>query len=229
MTEFSAELKRAKLNRSFRRILDLAMISALVLLMAYALIGEAAHEILGCAMFVLMSIHMWLNRAWLRRLGSGTWPAYRVAQTALDFLILACMLVSLASGIVLSKHVFAPLELRGPIAVARLAHMTASYWGFCLMSIHFGIHWQSINGSMRSTTFRRMISATGLAVAMYGAFAFFSRSVYSYLCMLNRFAFFDFEEPLPRFFADYIAIFAFCAAVGSTLMRLLALQWRQRK
>ncbi len=228
MTVISAELKRAKLDRSIRRLLDLAMIIALVLLMAYALIGETAHEVIGCAMFILMSIHMLLNRAWYRRLGSGTWPAYRVVQTALDFLILVCMLVSMASGIVISKHVFAPFELQGPIAAARFAHMAASYWGYCLMSMHFGMHWKSIIGSIRNTIGRRMISTIGIVVALYGVFAFFSRSVCSYLFLLNQFAFFDFEEPLTRFLADYIAIFAFCAATGVGIARLLTLTWRQR-
>ena len=205
------------------------MIVALVCLMAYALIGETAHEVIGCAMFVLMSLHLWLNRAWYRRLGSGTWHAYRVVQTILDFLILVCMLVSMVSGIALSKHVFAPLELRGPVAFARLAHLAASHWGVCLISMHFGMHWKSISGSIRNTIVRRMISTVGIVVAMYGEYAFFYRNYHTYLFLLNQFAFFDFEEPLTRFLADHIAIFAFCAATGVGIARLLTLTWRQRK
>ena len=41
---------------------DVAMTIALLLLMAYELIGQAAHEWLGIGMFVLFIIHHILNR-----------------------------------------------------------------------------------------------------------------------------------------------------------------------
>ena len=45
---------------------DLAMPVLLLLLMTYDLIGQAAHEWLGIAMFLLFILHHVLNRSWLK-------------------------------------------------------------------------------------------------------------------------------------------------------------------
>lgn len=46
--------------------IDAAMTLALLLLMAYGLVGEAAHEWLGMGMFALFLLHHLLNRRWIR-------------------------------------------------------------------------------------------------------------------------------------------------------------------
>lgn len=47
---------------------DIGMTVALLLLMAYELIGQAAHEWIGIAMFVLFILHHILNISWSRNL-----------------------------------------------------------------------------------------------------------------------------------------------------------------
>lgn len=49
--------------------------------------------------------------------------------------------MGLYSGIVLSRHVFAFLPLKGGMALARRMHILGSYWSFLLMSLHLGLHW----------------------------------------------------------------------------------------
>ena len=44
---------------------DAAMTIALLLLMAYSLVGEAAHEWIGMAMLALFILHHALNRKWI--------------------------------------------------------------------------------------------------------------------------------------------------------------------
>ena len=48
-------------------VVDIGMTVMLLFLMAYELIGEAAHEWLGIGMFVLFIIHHILNRKWRRK------------------------------------------------------------------------------------------------------------------------------------------------------------------
>lgn len=50
---------------------DLAMTVSLLLLMTFEMIGEAAHEWIGTAMFVLFILHHILNRHWSRNLIKG--------------------------------------------------------------------------------------------------------------------------------------------------------------
>ena len=45
-----------------KRAVDFLLTAALLLLMAYSLIGEAAHEWIGMGMFLLFILHLILNR-----------------------------------------------------------------------------------------------------------------------------------------------------------------------
>ena len=120
---------------------DIAMTVALLLLMAYQLIGENAHEWIGILMFLLFVVHHLLNGAWSKNLLRGKYNARRICQTALVFLILLCMLGSMVSGIVISRYVFAFLPKHGGYELAGRLHMLCAYWGFVLMSLHLGLHW----------------------------------------------------------------------------------------
>ena len=54
-----------------RIMIDISMIIALLLLMPYSLLGEAAHEWIGLAMFVLFILHHKLNIGWIKNLRKG--------------------------------------------------------------------------------------------------------------------------------------------------------------
>ena len=43
-------------------------------------------------------------------------------------------------------------------------------------------------------------------IAGYGVYAFIQREIGRYMLLENHFAFFDFEEPLIFFLADYVAV-----------------------
>lgn len=101
--------------------------------------------------------------------------------------------------------------------------MLGAYWGFVLISLHLGIHWsvmmsaaRRLSGpsSKRRTLFLRFLAA---AVAAWGIYGFLNREIGSYLLMRIQFAFFDFEEPLIFFFADYLAIMGLFVCVGHYL------------
>ena len=88
--------------RSIQKIklaVDAAMTVALLFLMTYGLVGEAAHEWLGMGMFALFLAHHVLNRKWLLAVGKGKYTPVRMIQTLLAGVIFLCMLGSMVSGI----------------------------------------------------------------------------------------------------------------------------------
>ena len=91
-------MKGAKLT------VDIAMAVLLPLLMAYSLIGEAFHEIIGTAMLALGVAHHVLNRRWYGAPLKGKYNPRRVFQTVLDLLLLVVLLLQPLSGIAMSKH-----------------------------------------------------------------------------------------------------------------------------
>ena len=56
-------------------LVDIGMTVALLLLMSYSLIGEAAHEWIGMGMFGLFIVHHILNVHWFKNLFKGKYTA----------------------------------------------------------------------------------------------------------------------------------------------------------
>ena len=131
----------------------------------------------------------------------------------------------MVSGIILSKEVFAFLPISGGTSFARTLHMVCAYWGFCLMSIHIGIHWGVVfrRFQRRQPTLSRrrttLLRAAAVLVAGYGIYAFIRREIGMYMLLKNAFVFFDFEEPLGLFFLDYLAVMECFAVIGYYTMK----------
>ncbi len=209
-----------------RMTVDCGMTVVLLLLMGYSRIGETAHEWLGVSMFVLFVIHHILNRKWIAGVFRGKYTAFRVLQTALVCALFVTMIGSAVSGIILSKHVFAFLDLGGA-SVARSVHMLCGYWNFVLMSLHLGFHWVMIVGMASKKlpkdkpvlTWSARIAA--LLIAGYGVYALIARQVADYLFGKTMFAFFDTSEPVVLFLLDYLAIMGTFVFAGHYLSKAL--------
>ena len=200
-------------------VTDILMTVALLLLMAYSLIGEAAHEWIGVALFVLFVIHHCLNGKWSRNLFRGKYTMFRVFQTVLVLLVFLCMAGAMASGIVLSRYVL-DLDIHGFSSIARTVHMICAYWGYVLLSLHLGLHWRMMMGMAGKLTKRpsnaRKWILRGLAalIVVYGLYAFVKRNLGNYMLLRQQFVFFDFEEPLVFFLLDYTAIMGLFVCLG---------------
>ena len=196
------------------------------LLMAYSLIGETAHEWIGTSMLLLFVAHHILNYRWFRTLFKGRYRPVRIMNTAVNFLLLIDILFQGISGIVMSRQVFSFLNIQQGASLARIVHLLGAYWGFVLMSIHIGLHWNTMLGHMKKTMkeskwihFAARFLCIGISV--YGIYAFITRQISDYMLLKTQFAFFDFNEPIMRFLMDYVAMIVLFATLGYYLSKLL--------
>lgn len=208
-----------------KTITDIAMTVLFLILMAYHVTGNSLHEWLGAALFLLFIIHHILNLKWYRGLFKGKYTTSRVLMAAIDLLLFAAMAGMMISGIMLSREVFGFLNLRAGMFGRRL-HMVSTAWGFCLMSVHIGLHWGTAIAMTKKFPVRGKwagIIARGLAalLAGYGIYAFISRQLGERMLLLMEYAFFDYDEPAIFFFADYICILTLFAALSYYLAKLL--------
>lgn len=201
-------------------LIDFAMTVALMFLMTYELIGAANHEWIGAAMFVLFLIHHILNVNRGKNLFHGKYTLLRFCQTFLVLLVLLCMIGSMVSGIILSRHVFRFLSVSGGKSWARTLHMLCAYWGYVLMSLHLGIHWNMMIGMAKrivkkpSEVRKWILRVIAILIAGYGVYAFIQRDIGNYMLLKSSFVFFDFGEPLYLFLLDYIAIMGLFVFIG---------------
>ena len=199
-----------------KMIVDGMMTLGLLFLMGYQLWGESAHEWAGAGMLLLFLVHNFLNRSWYRNLFRGRFTPMRLVQIGVNMLLLTAMLAQMYSGIVMSRHVFAFLPIDGGMAAARRVHILGAYWGFVLMSVHLGLHWNMFlnmagrRGAGRLPRLSRpALFLAGLAIAAYGLSVFIRRDFPVYMFLRTEFVFLDYDEPVWLFYLDYICLMGF--------------------
>ena len=207
------------MKKTFKRILDILMTLALPCLMAYELIGQETHEILGLCTVGLFILHHAMNGQWHRNLFRGKYTAYRTVLTVLDVLMIIVFIDQAVTGIMMAKHVFPDLPHVGRRSFARVLHLLGAYWGFTVCCLHAGMHMTSmIRKWINKTGMARILpAALALCVSGYGVYAFIKRGLPKYMTLQEQFVFFDFEEPLIWFFLDYIAILLTLMLLGGLL------------
>lgn len=216
----------------FKIAVDALMTLALLFLMGYQFWGDAAHEWAGAGMFALFIAHHALNWNWYKTIFRGKYTPFRIFQLIMDLAVFGAMICLMISGIMLSNHVFVFLNIHGGISLARLMHMSASYWGFVVMSMHLGLHWGIFTGlTRRAFRIQSASRARGTAVffasaamAVYGVTVFVKRDLPVYMLVQTQFVFLDFGEPKLLFYLDYIAMMASCiflAHYGGALLKKL--------
>lgn len=200
--------------------IDVLMTALLVVLMAYPVTGQLAHEWAGAGLLLLFIAHHILNRHWFRTLGRGQYSGLRTARTAVDILLLADILALMFSGIRLSRYVFTFLPGPGSAATARRLHMLASYWGLVLVSVHLGLH-----GGMVTVPLRRrpggkgnlLFRCAGTAAGLYGAYAVWTHQIWQYLTLRSEFIQFDFDRPGVLYFWDHLCMMVLFALLACAM------------
>ena len=204
------------MKKRIRLAVDIAMVCILPMLMAYSLIGEKFHEIIGTIMLLLFIVHHILNLKWYKAIPKGKYTVRRIFQTSLDVCLLIVMILQPASGILMSKHLYTFLPVLSVSAKAREIHMIFAYWGFVLMSIHAGTHFTQVSGKLKQN--KKGLWCVVLSVisvlSIYGIYAFIKRGFPGYMSGRASFAFFDLDEPRIFFFLDYIAIMVLFMMMG---------------
>lgn len=215
-----------------KRTIDFLMIAALPVLMAYMLAGEKLHEWVGTGIFLLFILHHLLNVQWLKNIYHGKYTVIRVVNLILNVLIFIVMLGLMYSGIILFRHVFVNFPVEGSRAFARKIHMLCSYWGFILMSVHLGFHWNMFLGFFRKIQ-KNIPSVVLIIIAAgisgYGIYAFVKRDIASYMLMKIQFVFFNTEESLFTFILDYLAVMGLFVIVGHYIMRVIKVIEKKRR
>ena len=208
---------------------DILMTLALLFLTGYHLWGEILHEWLGAGMLLLFIVHHILNGPWYKALFKGKYNTVRILTLCIDILVLVFMLLQMYSGIAMSRYVFDFLPSIGGMSLARRIHILGAYWGFLLMSLHLGLHWNMILGMFRKTigmknkckTCNIIAFIAGLIIAGYGLRSFISRDFPTYLFLKSEFVFLNYEESKILFYIDYFALMGFCIFIAHYSTRLI--------
>ena len=144
-------MSKSKTSSMVKRIVDAVMSVLLLVLMAYQVTDEAAHEWIGMCMTVLVIIHQILNRKWYSALLKGKYNIYRTLSTVINVLLILSFALTAFSGMSMSGHAVPFLYGMAPISFARRTHLSMSHWSFVLMGLHLGMHIPAMMSGMKRT------------------------------------------------------------------------------
>ena len=209
--------------KKVRTVIDICMLILLPMLMAYSLIGERNHELIGLCMFALFAAHHIINRRWWVAIFKGRYSPLRAFRTAVDVLLAVYMIMQPVSGVLMSKHILTGVALSGASSDLRSIHMSFAYWGFALLSIHVGLHAVSSVASPKKSAGdnkNKVPSVLAVIISAYGLYAFVRRGIADYLLFRVQFAYFDPSESKLLFMLDYAAVMVFIAALTYGIHKL---------
>ena len=221
------------MKKRIKTLVDLLMTVCLTLLMAYSLIGEQNHEIIGIVMFALFIIHQILNVGWYKGLFKGKYNAVRIIMTIINCVIFCLMLTQMFAGIMMSRYLFKDLTVTSAITAFRAIHLILPYWLYIFSALHLGFHWRMILSVFKKITVPKAViwimRSLALMIAAYGVYAMIHRQFFGYMFYKLQFAFFDFNEPLIIFILDYLAVMGLFVFIGYYLLKLLTKKRSKQK
>lgn len=200
--------------------IDGAMAALLLALMARPVTGTSAHQWLGAGMFLLVTAHLFVNRAWIRNILKGRYTAVRFFTLIISLVTVLLMVALLVSGIVMSpiRYMFSFLSGASQIDTARTLHHYLPYWVFILTAVHIGTCWKKLKRMLHihiPRKIRTVLLCLVAFLAMNGVYAFIQREIYAYIFLMNPYTFFDYEEYALLFFLDYISMLVLFAGIAT--------------
>ena len=179
--------------QKLKMIIDVLLTIALLLLMPYGMVGEAAHEWIGAAMFVLFVIHPFQyprlhgkrNRHLPVRIRGISAPARTVH-----------MICAYWGFVLMSLHL-------------------GLHWRVILGAAGKMLPKPEMDRKKNTRTWTARL--LGAAIAVYGLYAFIERDLLSYMLMRVHFVFFDYSEPVLLFILDYTAAMGMFIFLGHYL------------
>lgn len=211
-------------------VIDSIMTILLIAQMGLQFWASAAHEWIGAGMFILFIAHHVLNLNWYKTMFKGKYTLYRILQFIVDGLVFVAMIGLMVSGIMLSQYVFAFLSISEGKAFARTLHMLSAYWGYVLMALHLGLHWNLIFVFLRkckenapsSAILKGLLSLAGIVITLYGVYVFIHRELLSYMLLQTLFVFFDDQESKFLFYLDYLAMMGGLVWIAQNIIQPLS-------
>jgi len=209
-------MPKAKTNRIIKRIVDTSMTVLLLLLMAYQVTGEVAHEWIGMGMTVLVIVHQILNRKWYGVLFKGKYNAYRSITTILNILLLASFALTAFCGMSMSSYAVPFLYGMAPVFFVRQMHLSMSHWAFVLMGLHLGMHIPAMTAGLKlKDRTKAILACIFTCIGGIGLWLFLKNGMPDYLFFRVPFAFLDYEKAGWLVFLENLLMLSFWAFIGT--------------
>lgn len=211
-----------------RLALDFLAAGLFLVALAYYWLSNAAHEVIGTAMFGLLILHNAFNRRWYGAIARRRRDGRGFVTILLNLSLLIIMLVLLVSSVVISREVFGFLPVEGGLA-ARDVHMSAAYLALIIVSIHLGMSWAKILNALNkilgiadeNPVWTATLRVIAFSIAAFGVQSSFDMAIGSKLVLYYSLDVWDFRNDAFGFFLRYVSIIGLYATLSHYTMSWL--------
>ena len=159
----------------FRLFLDSLAVGLLLAALAYDWLGNAAHEVIGTVLFLLLIAHGSFNRRWYGTIAKGWREPRRAVAKTITLSLLMTMLALVVTSVIISQAVFSFLPLTST-PTSRQIHASVAYLVLLAVGAHLGLHGSMIMGLVRrwsgvtgNSKLRSLVlRTTAVGIAAYG-------------------------------------------------------------
>ena len=210
----------------------MALMVTLLLLMAFQVTEQLAHEWLGITMFVLTIVHQVLNRKYYAAIFKGKYSPLRIFQLIVNILLLLTFVCTAMSGMMMSR--FATPFMNGilPSSIVRQGHLALSHWSFVLMGLHLGLHFGIVTSKLKNRTVKIILGTVMTGISVYGFYLFFKSDMLNYMLFKNPFAFLNYDKAWWLVLLENLAMllaWAFAAYLLSLFLRFFTKTYKKSR
>lgn len=212
-----------------RIFIDLVMTILILFALAFRITGDVLHEWIGIVVYILFVIHNIMNHYWYKQLfiKKKKRSFNRRFNAIINLFLIVIMSVALVTGLAQSKSVLGFLDLTGSMLLRQI-HSVSSYWGYILISVHLGIHWQMVSkyffgkltNNINRGFYQFLFPTLGFGMAIGGVWAFIERDMYSKLLLGMSFDFWDKSAVL--FFVYHLFIMALFVWITFYILKVIS-------
>ena len=132
-----------KNKNNIKLALDIIMVIIFVLIMTFS--SESFHEIAGLGLGFAFLTHILINIQWVKKVTLRIFDSQLPSKTRfgywLNLLLLVSLLLTITSGILISKVLFPSIGIYQGI---KGIHSMMANFSLVLVGIHIGLHWEGI-------------------------------------------------------------------------------------
>jgi len=214
-----------------RVALPAVMLALLFLSLAYWWLDNVPHELFGTGLFGFLCRHIYLNRAWFRHLGRGTYDGKRIFEVTLHSGLIVNMAVLSMTSVAISQTVFAALPIPN-VRHLREIHWFSAYWVVIVTGLHVGLHWERLSAGVLhrfgvaqiNRAFRVLLWGVAAIGLLQGVAGFRMLNVWTKLTFNYSLEFWDFTDSVAPFFGHWLSVFL----MPAILTHLSLAVWRQK-
>lgn len=169
-------------------IVDLLLFVFMILEFSRSYLSSWSHELFGILLLVLMLLHLYLNRIYLKNIFKGKYNSKRLIMAAVNLSFVIVFSLSLIFGILSSEDILGFLNLRNSSIIK--FHKIFSYLSVVLVGLHLGLNLNVMLINLQNLIKKRLIlEIFKLIIIVYGIYSFFKHDILKHITGYYDFAF----------------------------------------